>query len=285
MKRTIQLTLHLFFLVLVYGQNDLIQSGPMVGYAEMLEAQVWVQCTQEATVQLAYWKTSTPADKHYSEPTTTQKKHAFTAHLLADEVEPGAKYSYQILVNGAATSFSYPLEFSTPPLWQWREDPPNFSIALGSCTYINEPEYDRPGKPYGGDYEIFESIHAKDPDLMIWLGDNTYLREVDWYSRTGIFHRHTHTRSTPEMQALLASRSHYAIWDDHDYGPNNSDRSFSRKALTKEAFSLFWANPSYGVSDWGGVTSFFEWGDAEFFLLDNRSFRTPNRKRQRSELY
>ena len=280
MKRTVHLILSLFFyLALAQGQGDLIQSGPMVGYADMLEAQIWVQCTEEATVQLAYWKTSTPADKLYSEPITTQKKQAFTAHLLADAVEPGETYTYQILVNGAAISFSYPLEFSTPPLWQWREDPPSFSIALGSCTYINEPVYDRPGKPYGGDYEIFESIHAKDPDIMLWLGDNTYLREVDWYSRTGIIHRHTHTRSTPEMQALLASRSHYAIWDDHDYGPNNSDRSFSRKELTKEIFSMFWANPSYGVSDWGGITSFFEWGDAQFFLLDNRSFRTPNRKK------
>lgn len=279
MRNITYLIVAAFFFSTVYGQSDFIQAGPMVGYADMMEAQVWVQCTQEASVQLAYWKASAPTDTSYSEPITTHKKQAFTAHLLADEVEPGTKYRYHILVNGVAESFPYPLEFATPPLWQWREDPPNLSIALGSCTFINEPAYDRPGNPYGGDYEIFESIHAKDPDIMLWLGDNTYLREVDWYTRTGIIHRHTHTRSTPEMQALLASRSHYAIWDDHDYGPNNSDRSFSRKALTKEAFSMFWANPSYGVADWGGITSSFEWGDAQFFLLDNRSFRTPNRKK------
>ena len=36
------------------------------------------------------------------------------------------------------------------------EDPPDLKIALGSCAFINEEKYDRPGDPYGGNYEIFE---------------------------------------------------------------------------------------------------------------------------------
>ena len=26
----------------------------------------------------------------------------------------------------------------------------------------------------------------------------------------------------------------------------------------------------------GGITSYFQWGDVDFFLLDNRYFRSPN---------
>ncbi|MCB0635340.1 MAG: alkaline phosphatase D family protein, partial [Lewinella sp.] len=48
------------------------------------------------------------------------------------------------------------------------------------------------------------------------------------------------------------------------------------KDMTLEAFQLFWGNPSYGVNRQGGITSFFQWGDIDFFLLDNRYFRTPN---------
>ena len=169
--------------------------------------------------------------------------------------------------------------FGRPPLWQYRSDPPEMKIALGSCVFINDEPFDRPGKPYGGDYRIFESIQREKPDLMLWLGDNTYLREADWYSRTGIIHRYTHTRNVEEMQALLASTSNYAIWDDHDYGPNDSDHTFRNKQMTLRAFQLFWGNPTYGLEDNGGITSSFEWGDAEFFLLDNRYFRTPNNKK------
>jgi len=173
----------------------------------------------------------------------------------------------------------YPTEFQTQPLWQWRTEPPNFRVALGSCAYVNEDPFDRPGKPYGGDYQIFTAMHQQRPDLMLWLGDNTYLREPDWYTRTGFLHRYTHTRSLPELQPLLASTHHYAIWDDHDFGPNDSDRSFVHKDLATEVFKLFWANPTVGLPGQGGTTSFFQWGDVDFFLLDDRYFRTPNNRK------
>jgi alkaline phosphatase D len=76
------------------------------------------------------------------------------------------------------------------------------------------------------------------------------------------------------MQPLLGSTHHYAIWDDHDFGPNDSDRGFSLKSMTSEAFRLFWGNPNYIFE--GACTGTFEWGDAQFFLLDDRWFRAPN---------
>jgi alkaline phosphatase D len=111
---------------------------------------------------------------------------------------------------------------------------------------------------------------------MLWLGDNVYLREVDWWSRTGIMYRYTHTRSLPELQPLLGSTHHYAIWDDHDYGPNDSDRTFREKDTTLEAFTTFWGNPSAGIAGVGGITTTFEWADVQFFLMDDRWSRTPN---------
>ena len=172
----------------------------------------------------------------------------------------------------------YPLKFQSQTLWQWREDPPPFKLVIGSCAYVNDPPYDRPGKGYGDGFEIFNTIHQQQPDLMIWMGDNVYLREADWYSRTGIFYRYTHTRSLPEVQPLLASTHHYATWDDHDFGPNNSDRSFRNKDDALDAFELFWGNPGFGVSGKPGVTTMFQWADIDFFLMDNRYYRTPNRR-------
>ena len=259
------------------AQADLLQSGPMLGYNEMKEVLLWVQTTETAAVHFEYWPVESPKDRHETATYQTNAAEAFTARLLADEVEPGVDYEYQLKINGKTVRRPYPLTFTAQPLWQYRTDPPAFDVAMGSCFYVNEPVYDRPGKGYGGAYKIFESIHEQQPDVMLWLGDNTYFREVDWYTMTGIFHRHTHTRSVKELQPLLASTHHYAIWDDHDFGPNDSDRSFIHKDKTREAFTYFWGNPSYGLphAD-GGTTSFFQYHDMDFFLLDNRYYRSPN---------
>lgn len=251
-----------------------LQSGPMVGYSDMREVMLWAQTKQAARVQIRYHETGKPESIHLTNEVLTNPQAAFTAHLLANQVDPGKKYEYELLIEGQKVSLPYPTQFQTQSLWQYRTDPPTFRFGVGSCTYVNEPDTDRPGTPYGGGYEIFTNLAAQKPDFMLWTGDNTYTRETDWNSRTGILRRYTHTRSLPEMQPLLASTHNYATWDDHDYGPNDSDRSYWLKPVTLDAFKLFWANPNYIFNE--GCAGTFFWNDCQFFLLDDRTFRAPN---------
>lgn len=261
------------------AQAKQLQSGPMVGYSEMREVALWLQTKEPARVKIAYWNLANPADISFTEVVKTTSETAYTAHLIAAPLEPGQRYGYKVYINDKAVELPYTTSFQTQTLWQYRTDPPVFKIAVGSCAYVNEPQYDRPGNPYGGDYQIFSTIHKQQPDAMLWLGDNTYLREADWNSRSGILHRNTHTRSLPELQPLLASTHNYAIWDDHDFGPDDSDGSFVHKDMTLEAFKLFWANPSYGLNGGPGITTQFQWADVDFFLLDNRYFRTADKRK------
>lgn len=265
--------LHITF---INAQKNILQSGPMLGYSEMKEVMIWVQTKKSADIKIQYYLKNNPSVKHWTNTILTKKEYAYTAHLIADELEPGNIYSYDLYINKKKISFDYPTEFQTLKLWAWRTDPPEINFVAGSGTYINEEKYDRPGKGYGEDYKIFESITNKKPDFMLWLGDNIYLRETDWNTKTGINHRYTHTRSTKEMQKFLANTHNYAIWDDHDFGPNNSDKGFWNKNATLDAFKLFWANPSYGVGDIKGAITYFNWGDCDFFMLDNRFYRDPN---------
>lgn len=259
-----------------FAQDVLLQSGPMVGYSTMREVVVWVQTKAPAKVQILYWEKGNPNPQHYSDPVQTEKSSAYTAHILADKVQPGKTYKYTLLINGKKVSRPYELEFKSQSLWQHRTDPPTVKFAVGSCAFMNDEPYDRPGNPYGGQPEIFTSIHAKKPEMMVWLGDNVYLREADWNSRTGIQYRYTHDRALSELQPLLGSTHHYATWDDHDFGPNDSDRGYQMKETTLETFKDFWANPGYGIDGDPGVYGSFQWADLQFFMLDNRYHRTPN---------
>ena len=272
MKKSILFSL---MFISTYAQ-DLINSGPMVGYSTMQEVLLWVQTEETANVHFEYYEINNPKVKFSTDKIETEKKNGYVAKLIADQVIPGKKYKYEVYVNNYKIERNYAMEFQTQELWKWRTDPPDVKFIIGSCSYINEPKFDRPGKPYGSNFEIFNSINKKNPDFMLWLGDNTYLREPDWNSRTGFIKRYSHTRAFPELQPLLASTHHYATWDDHDYGPNNSDGSFWLKETASEIFKLFWGNPNYNVTGKGGITGFFQWSDLDFFLLDNRYHRTAN---------
>ncbi len=256
--------------------NAGLQSGPMLGYVDMFEALIWVQTKSESTVRVEYWDSEKTDQKYSTNTVQTTEEHGFTAKCIANKTQPGRSYNYNVLINGTAVQLPYPTTFKTQVLWQFRSDPPAFSVATGSCTYVNEPEYDRPGKPYGSEYQIFGNITAQKPDLMVWLGDNYYYREPDFYTRTGMMHRATHTRSLPEMQPLLAATHHYGIWDDHDYGPNDADGTYLQKEMAWEVFRDFWGNPSFGLPERKGCTTYFKYVDMDFFLLDNRYNRTPN---------
>lgn len=250
-------------------------NGPMVGHVDLMEATVWLQCHGPCQAALQVWPVDAP-DKVRHLPTRTST--ASTAHALkftVDGLEPGTTYRYQVSLNGVTVPFEEPLTFSTQPIWRFRTDPPPFAVALGSCTYINQTEHDRPGKPYGGGYEIFDAIAQQQPDVMLWLGDNIYLREPDFGSRSGYLHRYTHTRSAAELQRLLRTGKHYAIWDDHDFGPNDADGSWVYGDLARELFDAFWANPTCGVPGVEGTTTAFAHADVDFFLLDNRTHRVP----------
>lgn len=67
------------------------------------------------------------------------------------------------------------------------------------------------------------------------------------------------------MQEMLSSMHHYAIWDDHDYGNNDSDRGWRNKQDALDVFKMFWGNPGYGIDGKPGVTTSFNYSDVEFF--------------------
>ncbi|MFT4032101.1 MAG: alkaline phosphatase D family protein [Siphonobacter sp.] len=252
-----------------------LQSGPMLGYSDYLEVMLWAQTQKPAKVKIVYWERGNTPNKYSTDEVTTEKSTAYVAKLYADQVTPGKTYDYEIWVDGKKVNRPYPLYFQSQTLWQFRTDPPAFSFAFGSCSYLGEPEYDRPGTPYGGQYEIFNRIDSLKPDFMVWGGDNVYYREVDWNTHTGMLHRYTNGRSYPQLQSLLSHTHNYAIWDDHDYGPNDSDRSYWMKRDALDVFKLFWGNPNYAF-DKEGITGTFHWGDCQFFLLDDRWWRAPN---------
>lgn len=290
MKNSFVLLCFLCSAVLLNGAK--LVNGPMVGYTTLNEVTLWVQTDRPAQVTIDYWPADAeePKDVRKSITRSTLLEDACSTKLTVTGLAFNTTYHYKVYIDnvGAKPTFregykesgDIPMSFKTKPKWRHTKDnaktPPDFRVAFGSCAYINEEGHlweDTKKPEYGGDYQIFESIYETKPDVMLWLGDNIYLGEADWQSMHAIHHRYTFNRKIPELTALLANTVHYAIWDDHDYGPNNTGREFWNKAMTRDAFKTFWANPPYPSES---TYSFFNWADVNFYLLDNRWYRTQS---------
>jgi alkaline phosphatase D len=254
---------------------DALRSGPMLAYGDLRETALWIQTRHAADAQLRFHPEGRPAEARLTEVVRTNERDDLIAVFTLSGLEPGTRYAYEVYLDGRAVARPYPFTFATQALWRWRTDPPDFTAMFGSCAYVNDPAYDRPGTPYGSDHEIFEAMAAQKPDLMLWVGDNTYTREVDFFSPAGIRYRYGHTRALPQLQPFLAATHHYATWDDHDYGPNDSDATFPLKDVSLDVFKKYWPNVAYGLRETPGVFHKFQWNDVDFFLVDDRYYRKP----------
>ncbi|MES2690548.1 MAG: alkaline phosphatase D family protein [Bacteroidota bacterium] len=253
-----------------FAQKAALLAGPMPGYTEHRETVIWLQTECAKKVTIEYWEENRTDKKSVTQLATgcAVKNH----HFVLGNLKMGTTYAYRILVDEKPHAFNYPLTFKTKPLWEWRTDAPDFNFLLGSCLYVNDSAYDRPGSPYGQGTEILLKMNEKKSDFMLWLGDNVYTREADFGSESGLKYRYQHTRADKNLQPFLASRHHYATWDDHDYGNNDACKTYSLKEVTRQLFQDYWANKTYGQNA-QGVYSMFSYSDADFFMLDDRWFR------------
>lgn len=256
--------------------QQLIQAGPMTGHTEFRTAKIWIEVAPEASdVSITFHPKNAPDNKkrisYHGELGNVYNPITFDLYGL----EPGTIYEYTIKASDKHNAEEQKGSFATQELWIYHKPAPDFSFLAGSCSYFNDPKYDRPGKPYGGDSSIFITMAATKADFMLWLGDNWYTRPVDYHSKWGLWSRAHSVRSQPVLQKFLKAMPHYAIWDDHDFGPNNFGESYVYKADSRDVFKHYWANPSYGMNGKGIYTQ-FAYNDVAFFLLDDRTWRSSD---------
>jgi alkaline phosphatase D len=273
MRKIILLPAALLYQIIVMAQPRII-SGPMLGPVELRDAKVWVEVSPDVKA----------AAIQFNKKGTAQTKTVAYKGELGNEFNPiqftiggldfNTTYQYKIIINGKPASAV--AEFTTKDLWQWRKPAPDFSFLTGSCSYFNEPKYDRPGTPYGKDSSIFEAMAKEKSAFMLWLGDAWYTREVDYYSEWGLWYRASHDRAIPVQQNFLKSMPQLAIWDDHDYGPNDIGKNYILKETSREIWKKYWCNPSYGENGQGTYTM-TSWGDADIFMTDDRWWRSADR--------
>ncbi len=240
-----------------------ISHGPMLGAVSEHTARIWVRTNVPAKVKCNLYELRSKS-KNQAQKVRTEWASDNTCIIKFDKLKMETAYHYAVRVGES----EYEGTFNT--LGQSLNSQ---SIRIVySCCYMPGEDKMKPGT------SIFQEMAARKAHLNLFLGDFPY---TDKGAKNEIRAGHKELRSIVGFNELTSSTPSYAIYDDHDFGPNDCDGTHENAEGALEAFKEYWPNPSYGLPNDKGNYCSFVVGDVEFFLLDGRY---PARKAQNTML-
>jgi alkaline phosphatase D len=243
-------------------------SGPFVGNVTDHSAKIWVAFKQKSPLKI----TLTDGINNYA-PTNkdeTIKRKKIINILNFGRLPQNTKFT--VLCNEKPISKSKTkVQFTTQNNYS---DTSQIRFLAASCALILH-------KPLavffpGASRKIFKSMSSDSTDFMLWMGDNVYLLGFHLKSEKRVFRKNMNIRTKfKNYDRLLSSQPNYSIWDDHDFGPDNTDNSFNGKNYTTKVFKQMWPNPELPMPEMGNFYT-FKHQDIQFFMLDDRTNKILN---------
>ncbi len=277
------------FLISPAVRAQTLLGGPMVGHTTGTSARIWLETDEACAVKVHYWlearlqyqsSAAQPIIRGTAEgQTSPAPPHTGVIELTG--LKPGWLVYYELEIGGKPVRPATPQVFSLLPDADPSRTLPNFAVAFTSCMYPARV----PVQP------IWDQVALHRPAALLLIGDNNYMpnptgaydtsQDVVEYAMARY---HRYLRDLPGFRSVLATTPTYGIWDDHDFGPDNSDRTFRWRDLSLSLFKKYYPNPSAGLPDVPGVFTSFKIGDAQFFLLDDRYHRDPDQAPDRKTM-
>lgn len=236
---------------------------PILGLLQDGQTTLQIKGKKPGNVRIAFHEINDPQHT-FTSWTRLSFADDLTANLALQEIKYNSSYEYRVeFEDGSRTRW---FSFATFPE---QSRPGEFSFVFSACV-----------RDRYAPHTVFESISDLSPTFVALLGDQMYA-DSDGNINTG-----------PEASVLAALRAKYdrnfdayfqtmssqtplvAIWDDHDFGQDNSDSTYRFKAETRKVFKETFPIYPFHVED-GGLYYQFAVADVDFFVLDTRWYRSP----------
>ena len=187
--------------------------------------------------------------------TATSDGHRIATFVLGDLTER-TRYRYSLEAQGEAAVEG---SFRTFGIGPW-----SFRVVFASCAET------------GSSSPVFTAMRQLEPDLFVHMGDLHY-EDIGIADPSRFRRAYDAVLSSPTHSALLRSVPIAYTWDDHDFGPNNADRtSRGRLAALRMYRSVVPHYPIDGGDD-SPISQAFTVGRVRFVMTDVRSMRDPRR--------
>ena len=195
---------------------------------------------------------------------------SYSAYKMADSITNNRVVTFDLSSLESNTQYYYGLEIDNNPsrvsnyvgkFQTVSNDAMNFSFAFGACSR-------------SADGNVYKTIAHEDILFFLHTGDLHYndigSDDISRF-RTAFENQLTGT----DMGKLFKNTPMAYMWDDHDYGPNNSDATAPGRNSSRLAYQQF--VPHYPLDAGSGdvpIYQSFNVGRVLFILTDNRSERT-----------
>ncbi len=165
---------------------------------------------------------------------------------------PAAAHAYTVEAAGRALQG----RFSTPG-----PGPFSFRLAFASCAST------------GSNSAVFDAIRYANPLMFLHMGDLHY-ENIARNDEAEFGRAFDKVHGARRQAQLYRAVPIVYMWDDHDYGPNDSDRDSPSRPAALAAYRRF--VPHYPlVSATGSIQQAFSIGRVRVVVLDTRSARAP----------
>lgn len=277
----------LLLLSFAHSHAQSLTHGPFVGGVTEKRARFYLRVEPSASASVRLAATSDFNNAVYGQATVTDSARDFAALITIDNLQPDQLYFYQALINnvpaGEVRSFkTFPRTGARAP----------FRFAFGSCI-VNRKT------PSATDGRVFEVMAQDEPRFFLQIGDWTYPDSTESpqnpqrvfsadMSRIQASYRSKYD-SIYAVQKVLRTTPIDYVYDDHDYMNNDASATsypvpeslrtvqVSPQVRTNSIRAYQELFPGYALANAnGGIWHKFAFGNADFFMLDTRSQRSPN---------
>jgi phosphodiesterase/alkaline phosphatase D-like protein len=168
---------------------------------------------------------------------------------------PGRRYFYGVEMDGVVDRGRLGRVRTTAP------GAHSFTFAFGGCARV------------GSNGAVFDAIRARDPLFFLLLGDFFYAN-IDVNDPEEFRNQYERALSRPAQAALYRSTPVDYVWDDHDFGANDSDSGSPSRPAALETYRAI--APHYPLPDAGAIYHSFSVGRVRVIVTDTRSARTSS---------
>jgi alkaline phosphatase D len=254
------------------GYTNLV-TGPTIGMVSDTVARVGFRTSANATVTLEYSTASNLSGSTVTSGTAVTSTTDYTGMIEVTGLAPSTQYYFRLLVDGVAKNLSPYGTFTTRPVAGTQV---NLKFVFGSCHAAQAF--------YGSiNDSVYSQVLAHNPAFWMVMGDLIY---SDYVPAAGTdltkyraIHRITQSSGSKfrYYQDVRRRLPGYTMVDDHDFTNDFSDGALDDNyAPGKQSYQEYIGNLNPDPLTSGELYYTFTYGNIGFFMLDQRTFRSPN---------
>ncbi len=190
------------------------------------------------------------------QPTAPTDPDSSIVTFTVEGLEPDTLYWYTFLAGNAIEAGRAGRVRTFP------EGAASFTVAIGACQET------------GSNGRVFDLIREADPLLFILTGDFHY---EDIKTDTPAAFREAIARNlrSPAQQALYLRTPLAYVWDDHDFGGDNSDSGATAAPAAHRVYRDYVPHYPLETGPEGPIYQAWSIGRVRFIMTDTRSHRFP----------